>query len=100
MKLARYIVLRDGVVTKFPWIVISADDGKPALWEHNAKIGKVPLRFRTQELASRPRPISCTPSSARNERPAPRGFILARAPAWLAPWLVGLAVGKKPVRKK
>ena len=51
MKLVRYIVLRDGVVTKFPWIVISADDGKPALWEHNAKIGKVPLRFRTQELA-------------------------------------------------
>jgi len=51
MKLARYIVLRDGVVARFPWIVISAEDGKPALWEHNAKIGKVPLRFRTQELA-------------------------------------------------
>jgi len=51
MKLPRYIVLRDGVVTKFPWIVVSADDGEPALWEHNAKIGRVPLRFRTRELA-------------------------------------------------
>ena len=51
MKLPRYIVLRDGVVTKFPWIVISAEDGKPALWEHNAKIGKVPLHFRSEELA-------------------------------------------------
>ena len=50
-KLPRYIVLRDGVVTKFPWIVVSADDGEPALWEHNAKIGRVPLRFRTRELA-------------------------------------------------
>jgi len=99
MKLARYIVLRDGVVTKFPWIVISADDGKPALWEHNAKIARCRCAF-ARRSSPRPRPISCTPSRARNERPAPRGFILARAPAWLAPWLVGLAVGKKPVRKK
>jgi len=51
MKLARYIVQRDGVVTRFPWIVISAEDGKPALWKHNAQAGRVPLRFRTQELA-------------------------------------------------
>jgi len=51
MKLPRYIVLRDGVVTKFPWIVVSADDGEPALWQHNAQAGRVPLRFRTQELA-------------------------------------------------
>lgn len=51
MKLRRYIVLRDGVVTKFPWIVVSADDGEPALWEHNAKIGRVPLRFRSEALA-------------------------------------------------
>ena len=51
MKLPRYIVLRDGVVTKFPWIVVSADDGEPALWEHNAKIGRVPLRFRSEALA-------------------------------------------------
>ena len=49
--LTRYIVLRDGVVTKFPWIVVSADDGEPALWQHNAQAGRVPLRFRTQELA-------------------------------------------------
>jgi len=27
-------------------------------------------------------------------------WLAHRAPAWLAPWLVGLAVGKKPVRKK
>jgi len=51
MKLARYIVLHDGVITKFPWTVISADDGKPTLWEHNAKIGRVPLRFRSEALA-------------------------------------------------
>ena len=51
MKLARYIVQRDGVVTRFPWIVISAEDGKPALWEHNAKIGRMPLRFRSEALA-------------------------------------------------
>ena len=39
------------MVAKFPWIVISAEDGKPALWEHNDKVGKVPLRFRTEALA-------------------------------------------------
>ena len=51
MKLPRYIVLRDGVVTKFPWIVVSADDGEPALWQHNARAGRVPLRFRSEALA-------------------------------------------------
>ncbi len=51
MKLRRYIVLRDGVVTKFPWIVVSADEGEPALWQQNVHIGKMPLRFRTAELA-------------------------------------------------
>jgi len=51
MKLRRYLVLRDGVVTKFPWIVISAGTGEPALWEHNAKVGRVPRRFRTEAPA-------------------------------------------------
>jgi len=51
MKLARYIVHRDGVIARFPWTVINADDGEPALWEHNEKIGKVPLRFRSEALA-------------------------------------------------
>jgi len=51
MRLRRYIVLRDQVVTRFPWTVIDADSGEPALWEHNEKIGRVPLRFRTRELA-------------------------------------------------
>ena len=50
-KITRYIVLRDGVVTRFPWIVINAESGEPALWQHNARAGRVPLRFRTQELA-------------------------------------------------
>ena len=39
------------VVTKFPWIVVSADEGEPALWQQNVHIGKMPLRFRTAELA-------------------------------------------------
>ena len=51
MKLRRYIVLRDNVIARFPWTVIDAERGEPALWEHNAKIGRVPLRFRTRELA-------------------------------------------------
>jgi hypothetical protein len=51
MKMARYIVLHEGVVAKFPWIVIDADDGEPALWQQHAQVGRVPLRFRTQELA-------------------------------------------------
>ena len=51
MKLARYIVHRDGVIARFPWTVINADDGEPALWEHNAQIGRVPLRFRSEALA-------------------------------------------------
>jgi len=51
MKLRRFIVLRDGVATKFPWTVISADEGKHALWQHDEKFGKVPLRFRTEALA-------------------------------------------------
>ena len=51
MRLRRYIVLRDQVVTRFPWTVIDADSGEPALWEHNEKIGRVPLRFRSEALA-------------------------------------------------
>jgi hypothetical protein len=36
---------------KFPWIVISSENGEPALRSPNSKVGKVPQRFRTQELA-------------------------------------------------
>jgi len=51
MKLRRYIVLRDNVIARFPWTVIDADSGEPSLWEHNEKIGRVPLRFRSEALA-------------------------------------------------
>jgi hypothetical protein len=50
MKMPRYIVLHERVVTKFPWTVIDPD-GEPALWQNDPKIGKVPMRFRTRELA-------------------------------------------------
>jgi hypothetical protein len=50
MKLSRYIVLHEGVVAKFAWTVIDAEDGGPALWQNNAKVGKVPPRFRTAAL--------------------------------------------------
>jgi hypothetical protein len=39
------------VVAKFPWTVIDAEDGGPALWQNNAKVGKLPLRFRGEALA-------------------------------------------------
>jgi hypothetical protein len=51
LKLSRLIVLRDGVVAKVPWIMVDAESGEPALWQHTAQAGKVPLRFRTQDLA-------------------------------------------------
>jgi len=50
-KIPRFIVLRDGVIAKFPWTVIDADSGEPALWQHDAKVGRVPVRFRTEALA-------------------------------------------------
>jgi hypothetical protein len=31
--------------------VVSAETGEPALWEHDAKVGKVPMRFRSEALA-------------------------------------------------
>ena len=51
MKLSRYIVLHERVFTNFPWTVIDAENGEPALWEHDDKVGRVPLRFRTEALA-------------------------------------------------
>jgi hypothetical protein len=51
MKLSRYIVLHERVVTKFPWTVIDAADGEPAICQHDAKVGKVPMRFRSEALA-------------------------------------------------
>jgi hypothetical protein len=51
MKLPRYIVHHEGALTRFPWTVIDVDNGKPALWHNDPKLGKVPRRFRTQRLA-------------------------------------------------
>ena len=39
MKITRYLVLHEGVVAKFPWIVINADDGEPALCSSMRKSG-------------------------------------------------------------
>ena len=47
----RFTVLHERVITRFPWIVIDADNGEPALWQYNAQVGKVPVRFRTRALA-------------------------------------------------
>ena len=43
----RYRVLRDSLVARFPFIVV-ADDGEPAYWQPDAKLGKVSMRFRTE----------------------------------------------------
>jgi hypothetical protein len=47
----RFIVLHEGVLARFPWTVIESDNGEPALWHNDPKVGKVPRRFRTQALA-------------------------------------------------
>ena len=70
-----------------------------ALWQRDGKVGKVPLRLRTEALAQ---------AAADTERRAAeemKSYIRAglfrlahRSPAWLAPWLIGLAVGKRPVK--
>ena len=44
-------MLHEGVLARFPWTVIDYDNGEPALWQHDAKVGKVPLRFRSEALA-------------------------------------------------
>jgi len=51
VKIPRYIVLNEGAVTRFPWTVVDAESGKPALWHNDPKVGRVPRRFRTQQLA-------------------------------------------------
>jgi hypothetical protein len=51
MKIPRYIVHHEGLVARFPWTVIDVDSGKPVLWHNDPKLGKVPRRFRTQQLA-------------------------------------------------
>ena len=51
MSILRYTVLHERASARFPWIVVDTADGEPALWQNDAKVGKVPLRFRTQELA-------------------------------------------------
>ena len=47
----RFTVLHERVITRFPWIVINVETGEPALWQHNAQVERVPLRFRTEALA-------------------------------------------------
>jgi hypothetical protein len=47
----RYLVLHERVGSKFPWTVINSHDGEPALWTNDPKLGRVPMRLRTRELA-------------------------------------------------
>jgi hypothetical protein len=51
MKIPRYIVHQENVIANSPWIVIRSEDGEPAIWVHYPKVGKVPLRFRSEALA-------------------------------------------------
>jgi|tagenome__1003787_1003787.scaffolds.fasta_scaffold19267886_1 hypothetical protein len=51
MKVPRYIVIHERVVTRFPWTVIDAESREPALWHNDPKVGKLPRRFRTEALA-------------------------------------------------
>ena len=46
----RYRVEHDNIVPKFPWLVVDTD-GMPALWRPDNKVGKLPMRFRTESLA-------------------------------------------------
>jgi hypothetical protein len=50
MKPPRYTVLHEAVVARFPWIVTDAA-GNPALWHVDPKVGRVPLRFKTEGCA-------------------------------------------------
>ena len=50
MKPPRYTVLHEAVLARFPWIVTDAA-GNPALWHVDPKVGRVPLRFRTEGCA-------------------------------------------------
>jgi len=43
----RYRVEHDNIVPKFPWLVVDTD-GMPALWRPDNKVGKLPMRFRTE----------------------------------------------------
>jgi hypothetical protein len=49
-QVTRYRVQRDDAVPRFPWTVVD-DGGLPAIWGPDPKVGKLPLRFRTQALA-------------------------------------------------
>jgi hypothetical protein len=51
MKIPRYIVLHERVVTRFPCTVVDSQSAEPALWHNDPEVGRVPRRFRTQELA-------------------------------------------------
>jgi hypothetical protein len=46
-----YTVQRDYLVPRFPWLVIGPDGGS-ALWRPDAKLGVLPMRFRTDGIAN------------------------------------------------
>lgn len=50
MKRYRCSVRRDGIVSRFPFVVVDAQ-GATALWRPDAKVGTVPMRFRTEGIA-------------------------------------------------
>ena len=45
-----YRVLYDPLIPRFPWLVVDAN-GEPALWQPDAKVGRLPMRFRTEGIA-------------------------------------------------
>ena len=48
MKRTRYSVAHDPTVGRFAWLVIDATSGESALWRKGPKVGRVPLRFKSQ----------------------------------------------------
>ncbi len=46
----RYRIKHVEYGAQFSWVVVDAD-GEPALWQADAKAGRVPQRFRSAELA-------------------------------------------------
>jgi len=43
----RYSVRHEPAVSRFPWVVVD-DNGDPALWQPDSKVGNSPMRFRTE----------------------------------------------------
>ncbi len=55
IELSRYIVLHEGIVAKFPYIVIDAETGVPALWQQTSTSGRCRRAFARW---SSPRPLA------------------------------------------